>query len=42
MYGLTLSGKWWSEEFTDWLFAEGFEQSKANQTFFIKHYSEGR
>jgi hypothetical protein len=31
MYGLTLSGKWWSEEFTHWLFAENFEQSKADK-----------
>jgi hypothetical protein len=43
MYGLTLSGKWWSEEFTgDWVFAEDFEQSKVDPTFFVKHYSEGR
>jgi hypothetical protein len=38
MYGLILSGKWWSEVFTDWLFAEGFEQNKAKPTFFVKHY----
>jgi hypothetical protein len=37
MYGLTFAGKWWNEEFTNWLFSDDFEQSKADPTFYVKH-----
>jgi hypothetical protein len=42
MYGLTFAGKWWNEEFTNWLFSDNFEQSKADPTFYVKHYPDGR
>jgi hypothetical protein len=42
IYGLSLSGKWWNEEFTNWLFSDNFEQSKADPTFYVRHYSDGR
>jgi KUP system potassium uptake protein len=42
IYGLSLSGKWWNEEFTNWLFSDNFDQSKADPTFYVKHYPDGR
>jgi hypothetical protein len=42
MYGEVFAGKWWNEEFTNWLFSEGFEQSKADPTFHVKRYDDGR
>jgi hypothetical protein len=42
MYGLVFAGKWWNEEFTDWLFSDGFEQSKADPTFYAKYHRDGR
>ena len=41
IYGLTFSGKFWNEEFTEWLFSEGFLQSTADTTYFVKHYPDG-
>ena len=41
MYGLVFAGKWWNEEFTDWLFSDGFEQSKADPTFYAKYHRDG-
>jgi hypothetical protein len=42
MYGLSLSNKWWNEEFTSYLFSDGFEQSKVDPTFYAKHFRDGR
>ena len=41
IYGLTFSGKFWNEEFTKWLLSEGFLQSTADTTYFVKHYPDG-
>jgi hypothetical protein len=37
---LSLSGKWWNEEFTNWLFSDNFEQSKADPTLYVAHYPD--
>jgi hypothetical protein len=42
IYGLSFAGKWWNEEFTNYLFSDGFEQSKADPTFYVKHFRDGR
>jgi hypothetical protein len=42
MYGISFAGKWWNDEFTSWLFSEGFDQSKADPTFHVKYYPDGR
>jgi hypothetical protein len=41
MYGLSLSNKWWNEEFTNHLFSDRYEQSKADPTFYAKHFRDG-
>ena len=41
IYGLAASGKFWNEEFSEWLRAEGFHQSTADTTYFIKYYTDG-
>ena len=40
-HGLAASGKFWNEEFSEWLRAEGFHQSTADTTCFIKCYPDG-
>ena len=41
IYGLAASGKFWNEEFSEWLRAEGFHQSTADTTYFIRYYPDG-
>ena len=41
IYGLTYSGKFWNEEFSEWLVGQGFIQSMADTTYFIKYYEDG-
>ena len=41
IYGLTYSGKFWNEEFSEWLIGQGFVQSTADTTYFIKYYKDG-
>ena len=41
IYGLTYSGKFWNEEFSEWLLDQGFEQSTADTTYFIRYYKDG-
>jgi len=41
IYGLTFSGKFWNEEYTEWLINQGFVQSTADTTYFIKYYQDG-
>ena len=38
IYGLAASGKFWNEEFSEWLRAEDFHQSTADTTYFVKCY----
>jgi hypothetical protein len=41
IYGLTISGKLWSIEFTQWLMSQDFKQSNADTSFFIFHDRHG-
>ena len=41
MYGLVFSGKLWNEEYSNWLKSQGFVQSQADQSIFIKRYPHG-
>lgn len=41
IYGLTYSGKFWVEEFTDFLLSEGFEQSTADPCYLVKYWPDG-
>eukprot|EP00957_Ditylum_brightwellii_P155596 11844291-Ditylum_brightwellii.AAC.1 len=40
IYGLTLSGKFWVTEFSEWLLNQGFVQSKAEPAYFIMYKDE--
>lgn len=41
IYGLSVSGKYWAQESAEWLLAQGFHQSTADTTYFIKYYPNG-
>lgn len=43
IYGMLLRGKYWVQEFSDFLTCKqnGFSKSKADPSLFIKHYSDG-
>ena len=41
MYGMTLSGKYWYEEFRDWLVSVGFTQSSTCPVLFTRHEPDG-
>jgi len=38
MYGLVFSGKAWNTEFSEWLYSQGFCQSSADPSLFIKRF----
>eukprot|EP00957_Ditylum_brightwellii_P196511 14972869-Ditylum_brightwellii.AAC.1 len=40
IYGLTLSGKLWVIEFSEWLLSQGFIQSKAEPAYFFLYKDE--
>ena len=42
MYGLVYSGKYWNVEFSEWLYSQGFYQSSADPSFFIKRFKHGQ
>ena len=31
----------WNQEITEWLLSQGFHQSTADTTYFVKHYEDG-
>jgi hypothetical protein len=41
MYGMTFSGKYWYLDLKDWLYEEGFTQSRASPCFFCKVFPDG-
>lgn len=42
IYGMVFSGKMWNEEFSAWLIDQGFSQSQADPSIFVKHYPGGK
>jgi len=41
MYGLVFSGKAWNTEYSEWLYSQGFCQSSADPSFFVKRFKHG-
>lgn len=41
IYGQKMSGKFWNQDYTEWLLDQGFEQSTADTTYFIKYNPDG-
>jgi hypothetical protein len=41
IYGLTINGKLWSIEFTQWLVSQDFKQYEADPSFFVYHDKHG-
>jgi hypothetical protein len=42
IYGMVFSGKLCNEEYRSWLKSQGFSQSKADPSIFVKHYANGQ
>jgi hypothetical protein len=41
IYGQKFSGKFWNEDFSEWLVKQGFLQSSADTTYFIRYQPDG-
>jgi hypothetical protein len=37
IYGLVYSGKYWNIEFSEWLYSQGFIQSQAEPSYFVRY-----
>jgi len=42
VYGMVFSGKRWNQEFSEWLYSQGFVQSTADPSFFCKRFKHGQ